>query len=386
MPMPLDPGGFVSRAIHRVGRWRLVRRFQPAMVLAQFHAFVGFAALAIRLRKRWPRIALALLPPRLGAVIDAIDRADLCVGVPGGYLMAPAVHDDYWLYQAATLMLPAMLGKRLVLYACSIGPFAGLHRGVARRVLSSVDLVISREEISRANLRALGVDGTRVAVRPDAAFGFASAPQPEAALERALRSLSAAPRPWVGFSVRDHHFPGAASPEEKRAAYLNEIRAAVAWVRDELGGSAIFVPQCIENGGRDVEVSLEVARQASGAGNLFVLTEDLSPHALGELYARLDLLIGTRMHANILAMTRGTPVVAIAYEHKTVGIMQMMALSEYALDIADIRDRLLPMARRAWEARGALRSHVAQRVAALRREALATPLLLSPYLTRAVAR
>ena len=42
------------------------------------------------------------------------------------------------------------------------------------------------------------------------------------------------------------------------------------------------------------------------------------------------------MHANIAAMSSGIPTLAIAYSHKTAGIMQLLDQDDYVCDIATL--------------------------------------------------
>jgi colanic acid/amylovoran biosynthesis protein len=76
------------------------------------------------------------------------------------------------------------------------------------------------------------------------------------------------------------------------------------------------------------------------------LGDDLSPQALKALYAELEVMIGTRMHANILSIISGTPVVAVAYEHKTAGIMNMLGLASFVVPIDQASERLQAVTQR----------------------------------------
>jgi colanic acid/amylovoran biosynthesis protein len=44
-------------------------------------------------------------------------------------------------------------------------------------------------------------------------------------------------------------------------------------------------------------------------------------------------MMGARMHANIGALSSGIPTIAIAYSHKTPGIMGALSQSDLVLDI-----------------------------------------------------
>lgn len=49
------------------------------------------------------------------------------------------------------------------------------------------------------------------------------------------------------------------------------------------------------------------------------------------IYSKIDLLLGMRMHSNILASILGKPFVAISYEHKTEGISKQLGLGKYCI-------------------------------------------------------
>ena len=55
----------------------------------------------------------------------------------------------------------------------------------------------------------------------------------------------------------------------------------------------------------------------------------------------MDYFIGTRMHSNIFAITSNVKTIAIAYEPKTVGIMDMLGLSSYVIQMGKITEKKL---------------------------------------------
>jgi len=70
------------------------------------------------------------------------------------------------------------------------------------------------------------------------------------------------------------------------------------------------------------------------------------PDALAEAYAAFDMVLATRMHAAILALTAGTPVLPIAYEFKTTELFEALGLGDYVVSIDGIdEDRLLARTR-----------------------------------------
>jgi len=261
------------------------------------------------------------------------------------------------------------LGKPVIASACSVGPFAGYHSHVARWLFRRMDLIFVREEVSADHLIGLGVEEARITLTADTAFCFSGSDRAEVEADRVLRDPAALPRPWIGISARDHSFPGCRDPEALFETYLSEMARLADHVVSVLGGSPIFVSQCTDSGGDDAAIALQVRDRMRHHGKALVVAQDVSPEVLQALYRRLDMMVGTRMHANILAMTQLTPVLAIAYQHKTPGIMTMAGLGAHVVDIAEVSGRLIPAFARAWAEREHMRRVLTETIPALRARA-----------------
>lgn len=308
--------------------------------------------------RRAPRVASILGARSLWRLTRSIDRADFVFTVPGGYLLAPREVDDWWLYHVPNIYLAKALGKSVVLGPSSIGPFATGHKRAAAKLLSYVDLIVLREELSRSFLSELGVNEDIVTISPDIAFRHRPGPMSnlgEAVLEQIAQLRRDEHGGVVGVSVRHHTFPGSLSPEADFARYIDAVESTLVALSGD-GAQVVIFSQTEE----DWVVSNLLSDALSSRGIRHLLADrDLTPSDLQRLYGEIDLLIGTRMHANILALTMGTPVVAIAYEPKTMGILQSIGLSEWGVWIDEVRsDSLLEISRAAWKERGPLRFRV----------------------------
>ena len=100
----------------------------------------------------------------------------------------------------------------------------------------------------------------------------------------------------------------------------------------------IFVPQVIVENGNDTIVAQEIKDllPTKIQENFIILNDDLSPMQIKGLIENFDFFIGTRMHSNIFATSMNVPTVAIAYEKKTNGIMKMLNLEEYIIEMDNI--------------------------------------------------
>ena len=349
---------------HRIGaRIPGVRRLIPYVVYSYTAAVCWLLRRWVLVYRARPDVAVRLAPAHILRLTRAVDAADLLITIPGGFLLAPAVVDDWWLFHLPTLELARALGKVLVLGPCSIGPFAGFHRDVADRFLARCERIYVREEWSRDHLLGLGVSADRVAYCPDLAFmfgdgngdGWTVAPIEIPGVD------GSDDRPLVGISVRWHSFPGSDDPQARRRLYMKALADTADSMIERHGARVVIVPQTLE----DLKAGRALYREIAHRGDVVLLEDDLSPADLRRLYARCRILIGTRMHANILAMGAGTPVVAIAYQPKTAGIMAVMGLDDWVLSIDDVSE-LVARAHDLWIHADDVRELLAGKVEALR--------------------
>jgi colanic acid/amylovoran biosynthesis protein len=211
---------------------------------------------------------------------------------------------------------------------------------MARRVLDRCSWIMARESLSLAFLRGLKLRSPALRLVPDAAFAFRDDGPGERELED-LAGLERGGRPMIGISAKPHHFPGHPDAAVRFERYLDSLAAAADHAVEFLGARVVFVPQCVGSAGEDREIARMVAARMAAPDHALVVERELSPFGLSALYGRLDLMIGTRMHANILSMACGVPALAIGYEHKTTGIMAMVGLPDLMIDIAAITPEFL---------------------------------------------
>jgi polysaccharide pyruvyl transferase WcaK-like protein len=83
------------------------------------------------------------------------------------------------------------------------------------------------------------------------------------------------------------------------------------------------------------------------------------------LLSQVTLLVGTRLHACILAMLAGAPAISIGYQAKSEGTLAMLGLQDLNLDIAEVStDRLVSAMERVLADREALVARIAEQAEA----------------------
>ncbi len=231
------------------------------------------------------------------------------------------------------LRMARALGVPTVFFTQSLGPFTDRRlRRDLRSILAGSPLVLLRDARSRDHLLDIGVPDTALHVVADAVFGrTASRPfVPRGA--RPVRSVAVSVRHWP---------PRADATDPAVQAFRAAVAAAVTWLVRERNIEVTFLSTCQgveEYWTDDSAVAEEVAAGLPDDVRARVRVDRgfHHPDALAAAYADFDMVIATRMHAAILALTAGTPVLPIAYEFKTVELFRALGLGDYVIDIDGI--------------------------------------------------
>lgn len=270
--------------------------------------------------------------------INAYFEADLVVSAPGNFLYSSGKLGLTFLITAYTMGYALLSGKPLYMLPQSIGP---LHRNrdriLLRWILNRARIVMIREPLSIKELLYAGIRNPRCYLIPDLAFSLPSAP-----IQEALARLYAwnvdilTDRPLLGITVIN--WGARVGKEELQRCYEEVLVKSIRYFLDSIGGKALIFSQV--HGKARVNDDLMIARRVkarlSDDSRVILIEEDIPPDLLKAIYGLMDIFIGTRMHSNIFALSQGVPVIAIAYFPKTWGIMQMLGLEKWVLDIDKI--------------------------------------------------
>ena len=356
---------------------RAPRRGARVLAAVNQARLVGAARLWRRRATR-PLAAALLRDGELHRVAD-FAGLDLVVSTGGTYLVeqyaiGPRVFE---------LRMATALGVPVVFYTQSLGPFRiRRNRRHLAKLFSDSPLVLLRDERSRQHVLELGVSDSALHVVADAVFGRTDA--------RPFDVRGGAPIRSVAVSVRDWP-PGAGASDPAVVAYRRAVGETVTWLVRQHKAAVTFLSTC--QGVPEYWTNDSAAAEAVAAQ----LPEDVSDHvvvdhafyapdALAATYAGFDIVIATRMHAAILALTVGTPVLPIAYEFKTTELFRTLGLGDYVVPIDGItEDRLLDRTRAFLEDLPGITETFRVGVEAQRAEALRAEELLARVLERVVA-
>ncbi|HSX00249.1 MAG TPA: polysaccharide pyruvyl transferase family protein [Patescibacteria group bacterium] len=221
-------------------------------------------------------------------------------------------------------LLARMSGKRVYYLGCGVGDLRGYSLLLARMSARLANTVIVREPRSA---KVLGL--RRTVVLPDLITSLGWPVKPK---------KHSPGKPFtIGISIL-YHLP---NPEHTFPQLLETLHAFVASLPAENFRVVLF-PMLVSPS--DPKDDLWVARQLQLALD-DVVDVVISPARelddVVEELADVDLMIGARLHANIIALMTGTPCLGIAYRPKVSSFFGANKLQDYCIDLSHLTTKNL---------------------------------------------
>jgi len=222
---------------------------------------------------------------------------------------------------------------KLLLVSVGAGPlYSTLGRWFVKSILSLADFRSYRESSTLQYLAGVGLRTDNDQVYPDLAFSL-----PEPATPR--RDAGKRPRAVVGLGVMEYagKYSGAYPSGKIYSAYLESLAMFAEW----LFARGYDVRLLIGDLG-DMPAKKEfrdlLGDRASGCHEEHLIDEPIrSVEDLLLQIAETDLVVATRFHNVLLSLFYKKPVISIAFHHKCESLMSGIGLSEYCLNINDLK-------------------------------------------------
>jgi colanic acid/amylovoran biosynthesis protein len=254
---------------------------------------------------------------RLKSILRDYKKSDLIIFAGNGYLRSTkgVTQSILLLLQLIPFILAKRSRKPVIVAPISFGPFA--HKWQAKlvaKVLSGISPLYIREEISYALAQKQGLTHAKIAA--DLALLLPK--------ETSLETHSE----YIGVSLRNWYAPRMQARFEKAV-----IKALITFTKQSKTTVKLFVNvDAPEHKDIDMIVASRVYAALQRAGVRAVKPQILGTYqAAMREYQTCTLLLGMRMHANILSATQHVPFVGIAYEHKTMGIAKTLGVDTYCI-------------------------------------------------------
>lgn len=286
------------------------------------------------------------------------------------------------------ISLCALLKKPIVINATQIGPF---RKGLSGKinilliglVLNKVNLITVRDHFSARSLRIMNINRPQIHITADPAFLLhqASTERTKSILEQEGIS-SAKPLIGINASALIYRYWKGTDLEEKLENYLELISKIAIYAVEELNATVILLPHVFEwrTKNDDRIINERILQRVGHKKKIKQITQEYGPEELRAIIGRLDLLVSTRMHPIIHAISMHTPVVGIDYTFKTTELMKRVDQQQYVCQIATVDyDELKSKICNAYNNRNKIRQILKEKSKIMRKQAFLNAKLIMGF-------
>ena len=286
------------------------------------------------------------------AGLEALTNADLVVWNGRNFRSDSKNRELYEFWPLLYVpLLAVLLGKKIACIGASIWPVkTKLASKFLKFVLDrTIFLSVREEESFRISKNLLGPE-TLVVLLPDLSLAY-------------LRSLATTPagkqiiKKWpekVGVTLVDWKNNGNIAQEN----YVKTLTLFCNWLLENGTISIKIIPQVTFH----AEDSLAIAHRirSNSPKAIEIVSDSLTVSDLVIRYTQLDVLIATRMHSAIFAVSQGTPTVLIPYDSGGKwAILKYLGVINPGLSHSDLDfDKLKKLFLQTWEDRGEFANRV----------------------------
>lgn len=279
---------------------------------------------------------------------DFLD-SNLIISKGGSYITA----QNNGLRQTLSLihmLYPFMLAKRynkkIVIFSQSLGPVKGkFNIWLMKKALNNIEKIFLREDVCRETYDEVNALCSVVdtEIIPDSAFYLKNQGGKE---EHSVRIKENEFN--VGFTIVDHAFKYIENEEEKLRkiqTYKESLVSTINYLVNEHKANVYIFPQVIAGnshlGHNDVRISREIESICHSQGlkdKVRYVYDDFNPMQLRDMYSKMGVFIGTRLHSVIFSLSQNVPCINISYHGtKSQGILKSIrGFDQFVISIDDI--------------------------------------------------
>jgi len=303
-------------------------------------------------------------------ILEIYRQADLVISCSGGRLGGKKITSIF--DGIIPIYFAKKLGKKVFVCAQSIEPFeSNFLKYLTRFVLNRVDYITVREEISSDIIESLNIK-TPNDLTADLAFLLDSDSKETGKSLLIKEGIPMDDKLRIGITITKWRIPDSKS-ELKNNQFVNIIKDTIDSLVKENNAIIIFFPQVIIPDSEDDRLlSIEIKNKivSSQSKNIFVLSENYSPHQLKAMMGNMDLFIGKRFHSCIFALSMYVPTIIIGYEKKALGVMKMLGYEKFVLDVNSLsKAKLVSLVKKLLSEREIIRKYLMQKIPALQHAA-----------------
>lgn len=221
------------------------------------------------------------------------------------------------------LSLGLIMKKPVLIYSEGLGPFNSRIAKIAAKIFFKKCVYISvRDEISLKNILDLGITNPPVVdLVADSAFLLEKSTEARLNYKRDGKKLIG-----VAVSKLAAQYGFSYKGDSSYKSFVIFMAEVIDWLIDYHSSEVILIPHVVQVGRNDYETAEDIIRLVKNKKRIRIVEKDLTASELKAVISYCDLVIASRMHASIAALSTGVPVVGIAYSHKMNGIFRSLKI------------------------------------------------------------
>ncbi|MFV0267231.1 MAG: polysaccharide pyruvyl transferase family protein [Draconibacterium sp.] len=262
-------------------------------------------------------------------VFRIIKNADVVVCAPGGVCMGAYqnwVH--IWLLNVALI-----LKKKVAYYSRSIGPFPESNNSQKRfkrislRILNQLDFVSLRDTFSQELASQLGI---KITPSIDTAFLNMPACNIPIEVQKLIKNEYVV---FVPNKLSWHPYF-----KEVYSASLDHFYISVlnTLLDSREGIQVVMLPQLFNTGEKNDINYFYHLKNIVKDDRVIIINDQFSSDIQQAIISKCSFLVGARYHSIIFAINNQIPFAALSYEHKMSGLLDMLELNDFQIDLQTI--------------------------------------------------
>lgn len=246
----------------------------------------------------------------LPKMVAAMGKSQLYINGGGTLIQNVTSQRSLW-YYLFTLWLAKLLGNKVDMYGCGIGPVRGEKNvRLVKKVLDgSVDTITLREGDSAEELKSFGVSHPEILLCSDPALVLTPSPEEDVAVYMKKHGLQPGEK-YLCLMLRTWHDFGEKAPA---------LAACADAAYEKYGLKSVFLSLNIFH---DTQAANQVVPYMKAP---YVILDDWAePELLIGLLGHMEAVVSMRLHGLIFSSLSGVPLVGVGYDPKIASFLKYL--------------------------------------------------------------
>jgi len=269
----------------------------------------------------------------LKKMVRTLVESDLIIYSPGGSV----INKRFFWRKQMEYLAPFICAKfnniPMMVAAPSIGPFDTSKPNILIKYLLKTPKVFCvREEISKRYLKEIGISDNIQVTIDSAFYSHVNKEYNEKKLNEydELKQYLDSYEKVVGITITDFQWHVKLGHDKELSFRINDSFKKFLKKLESDGYGILFIPQLFAN-----QCDYDYMNSYS-SNSTFIMKDTMDTYFQQYIISKLYAVVGMRYHSNIFAAKMGIPFIAVIYEEKMKGFIELANLDEYSMSLDDL--------------------------------------------------